>query len=803
MCDIYCVMEPRSRIGCASLNELRDPCGAIPQLLADLGQAFECLRNENERLRRLRSSPRRPFSPPPIALDGFPCDTHRSGAPRTTGAGCAGLVALDFNGPHHGHEDGGLARQNQGRSLPQVQEFPRKPAGDMTEEVVAMESAEGCLQALDPTAMHRQLSHSLNSTASFTTRTCSVTCGMPGGGDISLQGELLRVWDEHRERELAQAATPRHGRHKGWMSHRDRSGSRNGDVLRSSSFLQPFVIHPNSRLHLLWDILSMITLMVDILLTPMAVFDIHSSELFPWFTWIAAGFWTMDMPVQCLVGFYTRGVLELRPRRILGKYVRTSFALDLILVCMDWVFVFSGFSTSGARMLRLTKGMRFFRMLRMIRLLRFIKLMAVFYTLDGVFQSHTMAALLRITRNIACIVVLNHFVACAWYGVAVFAEEFYDYKTWALSLPPDKIEGPRSTLYAYTTALHWALTQFTPASMEVHPENPIERIFTIAVMIGSLLAFSSVVASMTATMTQAMTANSEHVKNMELLRRFISEHRVSVDLSTRIYGYINRERKRLEARPVLERQVPMLFSLPDNLQKDLHTEVYTNVLTKHPLFNELETRDLRGLDHTSHTAMTDEMLVLGTQLWGDEDVATKMYFVLRGNLHLFPSGADTTKWHSVDIPSHVRAGDMLSEQALWLRWRYSGALVSITDVEIFALDAADFASIMHGGPAIRFLFQYAKHYHDFAGSCGLSLTCDVADTSRLLAQTISDLSATSGAVLQRSASFISDGTIKSSLVWSNLSNFSESLSSMASRTWQTLRKLVPKVRRRTPDQDVL
>ena len=34
----------------------------------------------------------------------------------------------------------------------------------------------------------------------------------------------------------------------------------------------------------------------------------------------------------------------------------------------------------------------------------------------------------------------------------------------------------------YTTAMHWSLTQFTPASMGVQPQNTIERSFAIGAM---------------------------------------------------------------------------------------------------------------------------------------------------------------------------------------------------------------------------------------------------------------------------------------------------------------------------------
>ena len=42
-----------------------------------------------------------------------------------------------------------------------------------------------------------------------------------------------------------------------------------------------------------------------------------------------------------------------------------------------------------------------------------------------------------------------------------------------------RAEESKNLWYKYSTALHWSLTQFTPASMEVMPQNEYERFFTV------------------------------------------------------------------------------------------------------------------------------------------------------------------------------------------------------------------------------------------------------------------------------------------------------------------------------------
>merc|ERR1719265_967687 len=169
----------------------------------------------------------------------------------------------------------------------------------------------------------------------------------------------------------------------------------------------------------------------------------------------------------------------------------------------------------------------------------------------------------------------------------------------------------------------------------------------------------------------------------------------------------------------------MLRILPEDLRKDLHAEVFANVLLAHPLFSELNSWDPDGLEHVTHVAMTDNFFALGTQLWHVDTVATKTLFVLRGELHLFSLHADSNRWMHVQKPEpHAVAHDILCEQALWLNTTHTGDLYSITDVEVFELDSHTFAEVMQRGPLTVFLSFYAKRYQQLIHRCGQPLTSE-------------------------------------------------------------------------------
>merc|ERR1719313_3303854 len=88
--------------------------------------------------------------------------------------------------------------------------------------------------------------------------------------------------------------------------------------------------------------------------------------------------------------------------------------------------------------------------------------------------------------------------------------------------------------YQYLSSLHWTLTQFTPAGMEVYPHNSIERAFAVIVLLFALLFFSSFLSSITSCMTQLRQLNYATNHQFSLLRRFLKERNIAPELSIRI-----------------------------------------------------------------------------------------------------------------------------------------------------------------------------------------------------------------------------------------------------------------------------
>eukprot|EP00438_Fugacium_kawagutii_P014074 Skav204181 [mRNA] locus=scaffold903:671647:679349:- [translate_table: standard] len=169
-------------------------------------------------------------------------------------------------------------------------------------------------------------------------------------------------------------------------------------------------------------------------------------------------------------------------------------------------------------MARNFKVLRAFRALRILRLLRLLKLQRLMNIAYDFISSEYAFIMIGMLRLVIFIIVLNHVIACIWFFTGKFAVDTGLVRSWLL----DTVNGDmlaESKLYQYTTSLHWSLTQFTPASMEVSARNVPERMLSIAVLFFALITFSSFVGSITTSMTALRSMKADTKKQFWMLRR--------------------------------------------------------------------------------------------------------------------------------------------------------------------------------------------------------------------------------------------------------------------------------------------
>lgn len=395
-----------------------------------------------------------------------------------------------------------------------------------------------------------------------------------------------------------------------------------------SILLRAMVLHPNSRARMLWDVGGLLLLIHDFILIPLQAFESGTDGLGPFYSRFekqlerfAVAFWSLDILVSFVTGYYTEeGYMEISHRKIAINYLRTWFPMDLVIVIADWVSLLL-ILKSEVGVLRLGKTIS--RFMRILRLLRFMKLNQNLNYIVEHINSEYILTFVGVSKLLVGMVFANHYIACGWYALSQIRYE----TTWAKKFLVERHNMAMS--YAYLSSLHWSLTQFTPASMEIHPTNQYERLYTIVVIIGAMVTFSSFVSSITGAMTHLRNVNAKKAEQDAAIRMYFSMNKISQELASQVWQFRRHNTMATQLR-IKESDLPALKYLPERVRENLRLEVFTPHLEQHPLFQKYWTRCPEGMLQICNQAITERQVLAGEELKEIKHTVDRMFFVSYG-----------------------------------------------------------------------------------------------------------------------------------------------------------------------------
>mmetsp|Transcript_59765 Transcript_59765/g.139213 ORF Transcript_59765/g.139213 Transcript_59765/m.139213 type:complete len:750 (+) Transcript_59765:49-2298(+) len=482
------------------------------------------------------------------------------------------------------------------------------------------------------------------------------------------------------------------------------------------------VIRPNSFLRLSWDFLSGLMVCYDVITIPLVAFSVTDDfmgsaedEFMGQMDWVTTCFWSLDIPFSFLSGYHGEGVVEMRPKVIACHYLKTWFPFDFLIISFDWAILYVrsvGREADALGIFRVGKTARVARILRAVRLLRFVRLQRVVSDFIEMINSESIRALFNVILAVAFIITINHYLACGWYVVGTVGID---------RRVPNWIESndmaQSSEVYCYLTSLHWSLTQFTPASMEIRPYNIIERVYSIAALLFALITFSSFLGSITASITQLRKHTTESAKQKHILRNYFTKNNVSTVLSREIWTFLKNHHFAHQTRSH-KAQIHVLTLLPQRLQSKLHLELYGPYLTRAPFFYHYTAISCEGLMELSTRAVTEKAILCGEDLFLAGRNAEKMIFIVSGIMNYDHVDAD--------FNTNIGTGSWAAEPVLWVKWVHWGRLCADTSCEIIELHSAKFRTIMAAfAHSLPFVKMYGRHFVEHLHSMGTTGQTDV------------------------------------------------------------------------------
>ncbi|CAE8626473.1 unnamed protein product [Polarella glacialis] len=472
---------------------------------------------------------------------------------------------------------------------------------------------------------------------------------------------------------------------------------------------------PSRPWRIFWNLVGIFFIGYDMVYIPLQIFELPETEFFVIMQTMSVCFWSIDIPLTFLVGYAKHGQVEMNPSAIAINYLRSWFCFDFLLVSSDIVMLMLadivGETTDAAGLVRLAKTSRALRIIRSIRIARSMKLPNNLAFLEDYITSELTKTWMGVMKLVMSIFVLNHFIACFWYGVGSVEGEDSWVSFWHLA--------DRDVGYRYATSLHWSLTQFTPASMEITPRNTLERAFTILVIMFALVTFSSFVSSITNAMNYLRLLNSSQEKNFATLGRYFSSHNISLSLRLRVRRYLRHllsEKQKL----IHEKDVELLSHLPGALLQEVHMEVYVPDMKVHPTMEVIDIRYRHSIQRVCTSAVTHVIFSRGDMMFTQSDNAEKMVILKTGSVEYMRNGAESIE--------AVKEGDWLCEGALWTMWTTRGEAQAITECLAVAINAVGFVEEASKNEAARsFIATYAALFVKYINSLRKDDLTDLQD----------------------------------------------------------------------------
>jgi len=492
---------------------------------------------------------------------------------------------------------------------------------------------------------------------------------------------------------------------------------------------RPLMLRPSSPARHTWDILGMVCIAHDLVVVPLALGFGGDEEVFVGQTtlfWVVLAYWTTDIPLNFFTGIYRNGIEQLSHKTVALSYIKSWFLLDITIVAFDWIGVFAdGASSRAPALARLGKLLRTMRIMRSLRLVRIMKLRRMVENMEDAVRSDFLGVILRIVKLIGVVLILNHFVACAWYAIGRGSGG------WVKNIALNEEEIP----YRYFTSLHWSLSQFTTGSMEVHAGTLAERIFNVTTLVFALVMLSSFISSITAAMSQLRELNLQNDKRLSMLRRYLKANFIPHNLTVRIMRYVEYTLT-TQTHNVQERDVEFLTRLSKPLQMELQLHINQPTLVKHPFFSRLSSADRGVMQQLCNAALTTIPLSETDVLFMPWAQGNQMLYLLSGQLrytlhkrlamqqvHALGSTGDghvqsnrsnaSESQHAPRVPTVLTEDhiEWCAEGTLWTRWVHLGELRASQVSQVLGINSKEFIDIasVHGH-SLQNVLRYAHAF---------------------------------------------------------------------------------------------
>jgi len=467
-------------------------------------------------------------------------------------------------------------------------------------------------------------------------------------------------------------------------------------------------INPTTPLFVLFQCMSIGVLLWDLFTIPFLLAWYQVVNQFTTYCGVvSASFWSTDIIMNFFVGYYKEGELVTKLRKVMKKYFLGWFLPDVIIVLSDWTSLVLG-NTSSFKLVRLFKIVRLLRILVIFRLARLWRVMKE--KLDHNLSENS-RLLIRILSLCSMVLVLNHVLACMWFGVG----RHFDTDTgarwtdvvWFIRERDQELAYLESSIpYQYTTALHWAVAQITLGANEINATNTNERIMQVLCLILGLICGSTFISSLSAAVFDYHAMHEDQKRSIRLLRRYLQQHQVDWRTCLAVQRQVA-ERAPKNSQILKEEDVDALNLLAPAMRLELTYIIQKARIMQSDILKIWTCLDVRTVWQICGSAAKVRSLDFGDELFDVDQDAESCFLVTKGSV-IYTQDPDGNEQEE-----SVSESMWMAEAGLWVEWQHTGAADSgMGPAEVFEITIAEFLKAMQSHPLInKITADYGRQFH--------------------------------------------------------------------------------------------
>ena len=286
------------------------------------------------------------------------------------------------------------------------------------------------------------------------------------------------------------------------------------------------ILYPEDRLKLAWDLIIGILLILTCILIPLHTalyIDDDDSKFFLLFNRVLDCFFAIDIIVTFNTAIQTSQVsFEDNRTKIAIAYLKFWFWVDVIIT-LPYDIITAQTMTETSNIAYLAKFVRILKIMRLLRMLKLLKLARGRDTVTNLMltRSTMSAAVERLLLSVAGFFIMCHVIACVWIIQAKLLQSTTE--EWISKYVSDT----DSHFELYVLSYYFTVTTITTVGYgDVSANGAIERIISVFLMLGGVLAFSFATGSLSTIINSFDETAAQVKEKMQVLKRLVIRYKL-------------------------------------------------------------------------------------------------------------------------------------------------------------------------------------------------------------------------------------------------------------------------------------